>query len=95
MTESLAPGYTVRAPRPDEAEAVHAIIDASDIEEFGVSHGYSLDELRAEWQDLDLERDAWVVLGPDGSLAGYASIQHRSPVQFDVEVYVHTSPRHA
>jgi len=46
MTGALSQGYTVRAPQPDEAEAVHRLIVASDIAEFGESIS-SLDKLRA------------------------------------------------
>ena len=92
MTGQLAPGYAIRAPRPDEAEAVHALIVASDIAEFGESQGYGLDELRADWSQLDLDRDAWIVAGPDGACVGYAYVQHRRHVRIDSEGYVH--PEH-
>ena len=92
MTDVLASGYVVRPPHVDEAAAVHGVIVASDVAEFGESHGYSLDELRADWREFDLERDAWLVIGPDGNYAGYACVWERRHVRLDVEVYVH--PEH-
>ena len=92
MTGALAPGYVVRPPRLDEAEGVHGLIVATDVAEFGEAHGYSLDELRADWGELDLDRDAWLVVAPDGTCAGYAYLRERRHVRLDVEVYVH--PEH-
>ncbi len=92
MNDLLAGGYHVRAPRPDEAEAVHALVVACDIADFGESQGYSLSELQEEWADLDLEQDAWVALDPSGNVAGYGSLQHRRHVRMDGEGYVH--PNH-
>ncbi len=93
MTAPLAAGYTLRAPRPDEAAAVHALIAASEIAEFGEATGYSLDDLRGDWRSIDIAQDAWVAVAPDGSLAGYAYVSHRRHVRVDAEGYVH--PEHA
>ena len=92
MSHPLVEGYVVRAPNADEAEAVHALITASEIAEFGEAQGYSLAELRDEWRDLDLDRDAWIAVASDGEIAGYAYTRDRRHVRVDVEVYVH--PKH-
>ena len=88
MDDSLAPGYTVRAPRPDEAAAVHALIVATETAESGEVDPEPIDVLRDNWRKLDLERDAWVVTGADGALAGYAHAWERRHVRIDVEGYV-------
>lgn len=92
MSLPLAPGYTVRAPRPDDVEAVQALTAVSDLHEFGEAEGYTIEEIRDEWDALDLGRDAWLVIAPDGSVAGYAYIRDRQHVRMDVEGYVH--PEH-
>lgn len=92
MSNPLAPGYNVRRPHPGEVEAVHALITASEIAEFGEAQGYSLAELRDEWDDLDLNSDAWIVVAPDDAIVGYAYIRDRRHIRLDVEGYVH--PEH-
>lgn len=92
MSLPLDPGYTIRAPRPDDAEAVHQLTAISDFHEFGEEEGYTLEEIRDEWDALDLNRDAWLVIAPNGSLAGYAYLRDRRHVRVDVEGYVH--PEH-
>jgi GNAT superfamily N-acetyltransferase len=92
MSVVLAAGYSIRHPHIADAEAVQALMAASDIAEFGEADGYSLDELRDDWKRLDLERDAWVAVAPDGTLAGYGYVWPRRHVRIDVEGYVH--PEH-
>jgi len=87
-TDPLAPGYAVRPARPDELEAVHALVVASDVAEFGESD-FSLDRLRDDWEGRDLERDILVATAADGALAGYAWVGDRRHVRIDVEIYVH------
>ena len=89
MSDLLAPGYTIRHPELADLDAVYAVIVASEIEEFGESQGYSIDELEGDWTQLDLGRDAWVAIAPDGALAGYGYVQDRRHIRLDVEVYVH------
>src|SRR5215212_4063760 len=89
MSDLLAPGYSVRSPALADLDAVYGVIVASEIEEFGESQGYSIDELEGDWTQLDLGRDAWVAISPDGALAGYGYVLDRRHVRLDVEVYVH------
>jgi mycothiol synthase len=89
VNDLLAPGYSVRHPVVADLDAVHALIGASEIEEFGEAEGFSLDELEGDWKQLDLGKDAWVAIAPDGGLAGYGYVQERRHVRLDVEVYVH------
>src|SRR5215217_717233 len=85
----LEPRYTIRHPVVADLDAVYAVIVASEIEEFGESQGYTIDELAGDWTQLDLGRDAWVAIAPDGALAGYGYVEDRRHVRLDVEVYVH------
>ena len=88
MSDLLAPGYRVRHPESADLDAVHALIVASEIEDFGESQGYGIDDLEREWKQLDLEQDAWVAIAPDGAFAGYGYVQDRRHVRMDAEVYV-------
>lgn len=87
--EEIAPGYAVRRPRISDAPDVYALIVASDIEEFGESRGYELDELLDDWKHVDREHDLWVAFAPDGGLAGYLYLRDRGHVRFDSEAYIH------
>jgi mycothiol synthase len=89
VSDLLAPWYRVRRPVLADLGAVHALIVASEIEEFGEAEGFSLDELEGNWTELDLEKDAWLAILPDAALAGYGYVQDRRHVRLDVEVYVH------
>lgn len=89
MSHPIAPGCEIRRPRSDEVEAVHALVVASDLFEFGESHGYTLEELQDEWSDLDLDRDAWVAVDSSGTIAGYGNVHDRRHVRMDAEGYVH------
>jgi len=89
VNDLLVPGYSVRHPVVADLDAVHAVIIASEIEEFGEAEGFGLDELEGNWKQLDLANDAWVAIAPDGALAGYGYLQDRRHVRLDTEVYVH------
>ena len=89
VSNLLAPGYSVRHPVPADLAAVHALIVASEIEEFGEAEGFGLDELEGNWKQLDLGKDVRVAIAPDGAMAGYGYVQDRRHVRLDVEVYVH------
>lgn len=88
MPEPLPAGYVVRAPRPDEVAAVAALVAATDIAAFGAVN-YSVEELASDWDDLDLARDAWVVVAPDGSIAGYGAVWVEAPGLIETDAYVH------
>jgi ribosomal protein S18 acetylase RimI-like enzyme len=92
MTESPWPdGFTIRAPRADEALAVADLCRARGLADFGEAD-WSLDDTLADWERLgfDLERDARVVVAPHGRLAAYAEV-HKRPnfVQIGENVGLH------
>jgi mycothiol synthase len=72
-----------------DLDAVYAAIRASETAEFGEAEGYAIEELEGDWKFLDLGKDAWVAIAPDGALAGYGYLQSRRNVRLDIEVYVH------
>lgn len=65
-----------RAPVPDDAPAVLAVLTARELADLGVQV-YTLEDLRDEWRasELDLERDAQVVESGDGRIVAYATVQ--------------------
>ncbi len=90
-TAALPEGYTVRRPTLDDFAAVLGLLTASDIAEFGETDT-SAEDLRAEWRELDLAADTWLVVAPEEAPAGYAAVGHRAWVQIFADVYVH--PEH-
>ncbi|HSO48730.1 MAG TPA: hypothetical protein VLQ68_12460, partial [Rhizobiaceae bacterium] len=73
--------FTVRPPRRDEAQAVADLCCARGIADFG-EPDWSLEDTHADWDRLgfDLERDARVVVAPDGLLAAYVDAHKRPNV---------------
>jgi mycothiol synthase len=85
-------GYTVRRPTPADLAAVAAFLAVVTAAEFGAPD-FPEEELRGHWAALDLEADAWLVLAPDGGVAGYAALHHQDHAVLQAEGYVH--PAHA
>lgn len=79
---------TLRAPTPDDLPAVYDLIVACDIADFGIVD-LSLDDLRDEWDELDLARDAWVFVAADGGVVGYGAVFHKYHVRVYADGYVH------
>jgi mycothiol synthase len=86
----LPEGYAIRVPAPGDFRAVADLVLASDLSSFG-EPDYTEQELLADWQDLDLKADAWVVVAPEGELTGYAAVEHRGHGTIYAEGYVHPS----
>ena len=84
----LPEGYAARVPGREDAEAVAALIHASELANNG-SSDMSLDELLDDWHSLDLAEDAVAVVAPDGTIAAYADVINRSFVSVSVYGYVH------
>jgi mycothiol synthase len=68
----------LRAPNPDDAPAVLAVLVARDLVDLGVPE-YTLGDLLDEWRssDVDLATDARVTEADDGRIVAYASVQRR------------------
>jgi mycothiol synthase len=66
----------MRAPVPDDAPAVLAVLVARDVADLGAPD-YALDDLRDEWRgsEFDLAADAVVVEADDGRVVGYAAVR--------------------
>ncbi len=74
-----------RAERAD-AQAVAELVAAADVAILG-STDFSVSDLEDEWRELDLARNAWVVL--DGErIVGYGTVEER-PAFGAIDGYVH------
>jgi mycothiol synthase len=80
-------GVIVARPTADRLGEVLQLLQASDAAIWGASD-WTEDELREEWEHLDLERDAWLV-ALDGRLAGVAHLLDRRGARFVGDAYVH------
>jgi mycothiol synthase len=83
---------TVRRPTPDDLGAVVELGNAFERVFLG-AESFTPEEIADEWRQLDLERDAWLVLAPDGRLAGYATLEDRGEERFLSDGYVHPDLR--
>ncbi len=71
MPTAKPAGDRLRAPTARDAKRVAALLRARELADLGVAES-SADDVRAEWQGVDLERDAWLVEGGPGGIAAYA-----------------------
>jgi ribosomal protein S18 acetylase RimI-like enzyme len=78
---------TVRPPREEDFDGVLALMRATDSATWGDSD-WTVGELREHWDELDLERDAFVV-ELDGRLAGYVDVDFRGGGRVVADGYVH------
>ena len=67
-------------PTPEQFDEALELLQASDVAAYGDTD-WTADELREEWDGLDLERDAWLVR-LDGRLAGVAHLLERREGRF-------------
>jgi len=77
----------VTRPTHDRFDEVLSLLQAADIAAYG-DCDWTADELREEWDDLDLEHDAWLV-ELEGRLAGVAHLLDRRGGRFIGDGYVH------
>jgi mycothiol synthase len=73
-------GYDLRAPRPDELDAVAAVLAAAERNDAG-EPALDADFLRDAWSrpGFVLPRDAWVAVDGEGTIAGYAEAALEEP----------------
>jgi mycothiol synthase len=77
----------VLRPSPDLFDETLALLRAADIAVYGDSD-WTADGLRDEWDELDVEKDAWLV-ELDGRIAGVAHLVDRKGGRFIGDGYVH------
>ena len=87
----MPPNYTLRHPTLADLVPVHDLTRTVDLAEIGEADN-ALNELRIEWQDLDLTADAWVIAAPNGEIVAYATLAHDNPNKLTADVFTH--PEH-
>lgn len=100
MSERVAPraakpaelpeGFRLRRPREEDGPEIVALMNAVDMADVGVAENV-LEEVYETWAlpRFQADRDAWVVLGPDGAIAAYAWVWDRKPhVEIQSDSYV-------
>ena len=66
-------GYYLRRPTDEDLNGVLKLMIACDLRDVGFPDS-DLDELKANWERIDLERDAWLVLDKHHHLQGYGAV---------------------
>lgn len=87
--EIAVPPYTLRPPRDEDAQAICDLVAACDTALNGHADRYSPEDVREGWARLDRERDAWVFVAPDGSLAAYGELNDQGHGKLIADGYVH------
>lgn len=80
---------TFRPPTLDDAQATLDLMIACDIAEYGEPDS-SLEDLLDQWDDIDLQQDAWLAFTPDNCLVGYACVS--GGITFFFDLYTRPSP---
>ncbi len=89
MYPHLAFGSTVRSPTEDDIPAILALLRDFDLAETGQADPWTPASILSDWSDLDPATDAWLILAPDGQLAGYAMVMDDGAGRLLADGYVH------
>jgi mycothiol synthase len=82
----------VRRPTLADLDAVVELGNAFE-RVFSGAESFTSGELAEEWRQLDLHQDAWLILVPEGRLAGYAILEARGEDRYHSDGYVHPELR--
>jgi GNAT superfamily N-acetyltransferase len=89
MSCTTVESFTLRPAVIADFDSVLSLVIAQNMAGYGEPM-VSADTLRKLWQspNLDLGLDNWVAVAPDGQVAGYAELQHYSPTQLGLSIYL-------
>lgn len=87
--ETLPTGYTLRAPREEDIPAILTLLREADDAEFGQHDDWTAEDIRQDWTTIDPAQDAWLVLTPEGALAGYATVFNQGSGKIFGDGYVY------
>lgn len=62
-----------RPPSPEDAQRTHELRITCDIHEYGAPDS-DLRELKQDWDEINLKRNAWLATSPEDILVGYAAV---------------------
>lgn len=90
---SLPTGYTVRHALDHDAQDILRLMEAC-YQAFGLAWGgFTEVDVRDGWAHLDMRRDTWCVIAPDGALAAYAELTNQGAGKLIADGYVHPAHR--
>jgi mycothiol synthase len=89
VSDLLQTGYILRRPTLDDVQEVQALLAAVERAESAPPAETSVADLLDIWRRIELAHDSWLVVAPDGSLAGYGYARRRQIVRNDAEGDVH------
>ena len=72
--QRLQTGYNTRNPTEDDIPGIVKLIYEHEMAETGKADYYEPEDILTDWERLEPERDAWLVVAPDGSFAGYGTL---------------------
>jgi mycothiol synthase len=87
MPVQLPPSFTAAPAREGDAEAIAAVMSASQAAN-GDESPITAEELRSDWSGVDLATESLVIRDPTGRIAGYADVDNRANVVISVYPYV-------
>ncbi|MFI5273037.1 MAG: GNAT family N-acetyltransferase [Ktedonobacterales bacterium] len=87
-TNVIPAGYAARPPEEADMPAVIALLAAHDKAHLGFADPLSAEDIHQDWQRLDLARDAWALVTPEGELAAYATLFDEGYGQLWADGYV-------
>ncbi len=89
-TKVLPPGFKIRAPRLEDAQAVADLMRACDIANYG-EPDTDVKDVLDDWNAprFELARDAWILERAGGEVVGFAGTRaRRAGADFDASFYV-------
>ncbi|MGW0858799.1 GNAT family N-acetyltransferase [Streptomyces sp. NPDC002690] len=89
----MKPGYDIRAPRRSELTEILDTVNAAGRAGDATAAAQTVDEYLRVWSRLDTGRDAWIVTGPGGEVAGYGQVTSETD-EGRVHADVYTHPGH-
>jgi mycothiol synthase len=91
VPHAVPAGFTVRAPRMEDAAAVAALINARSHADIGVPES-SEEDVRAQWSDAgrDLSDEDWLIVAAGGRIVGFLELYEYEPYTlFEFDGHVH------
>lgn len=82
--------FATRTPTEADLDEIVALMHAADLVYDPDAARYTPDELRREWDDLDVATDAWVVVDDAGVICGYATLTEKPTIgRLYADAYTH------
>ncbi len=95
MKNELPQEFTLRAPTPDDAQAITDFVAVCDTVDYG-EPDLSVEDIRSDWRrdGFVLERDAWLIYAQDETLVAYGNVYDTGEhVRVDPTTCVHPNFR--